>query len=102
MTDHIETERCLTCGALPTVDCGHRGPCWMCGEATTVQCDYEYRHQPREQQCRRQLCRDHAVCEAQLGDVHGSDGVDVRCAEHAAPAGTVEVLSGVAQGHRES
>jgi hypothetical protein len=66
------------------------GPCWVCGAVATGQCDHEYRRHPLDQLCNRWLCPDHATVEAQLGDQHGADGVDMRCAEHTAPVGTVE------------
>lgn len=66
------------------------GSCWVCGAPATVQCDHEYRWQIPAQCCNRWLCHDHAAVEAQLGDTHGADGVDIRCAEHTAPVGTVE------------
>ena len=68
------------------------GQCWVCGKKAIEWCDYDYHRQPREQQCGRGLCVDHVIVEAQLGDTHGADGVDMRCAEHTARVGTVKVV----------
>jgi len=68
------------------------GLCWVCGVLTTVQCDHEYRWQPPEQRCTRWLCHDHATVEAQIWDTYGADGVDLRCSEHTAAPGIVQVV----------
>ena len=72
------------------IDGMETGQCWVCGKVAIWQCDHEYRRQPLEPLCNLWLCPDHTTVEAQLGDTHGADGVDMRCAAHAAPVGTVE------------
>jgi len=66
-----ECEEAIARGEVPT------GPCWVCGAVATNQCDYRY-----DDSCRRWICYDHAVVEAQAWDIHGMDGVDIRCQEH--------------------
>lgn len=47
--------------------------CVICGDAAgDTSCD----------DCRRWLCWEHAIVEAQAWDVHGFDGVDIRCPDH--------------------
>src|SRR6266568_9567665 len=66
-----EFEEAVARGEVPT------GPCWVCGKLATERCDYGY-----DESCCRWLCHDHAIIEAQHWDIHGMDGVDIRCAEH--------------------
>lgn len=68
------------------IDGTETGQCWVCGKVAIERCDYDYRRQPCDQQCGRWLCAEHVIVEV---DVPG-DGVDMRCAEHTAPVGTVE------------
>ena len=47
-------------------------PCWSCGVEAEDQCD----------DCRRWVCPEHLIIEAQAWDVQGWDGVDFRCTAH--------------------
>jgi hypothetical protein len=53
---------------------GGTGACWECGEEAPWVCDTPG--------CDRWVCYDHTIVEAQAWDVHGFDGVDIRCREH--------------------
>lgn len=59
------------------------GPCWVCGERATDQCDKPLgKSTLYDPCCDRWLCRKHLVIEAQSWDSRGWDGVDFRCQEH--------------------
>jgi hypothetical protein len=55
------------------------GPCWVCGEPATDRCDD--RHYTGHT-CKRWVCTDDSVVEAQHRDTGGWDGVIIRCQEH--------------------
>jgi hypothetical protein len=68
-----------------SIDESTTGACWVCGARAMERCDFDYRRPPLDQLCGRWLCDEHLIVE---GD---EDGVDMRCAVHAAPPRTVQV-----------
>ena len=74
-------ERCLcaTCAGTPERRC-----CAVCDAPAFWLCDFGSSYANLRGTCRKSLCYAHSTVEAQVWDVLGDDGVDIRRLEHRA------------------